>query len=143
MLLRYYKYPWERSNRTYLADEINWLNFLKTMVMNNDTMHHNDEKLVQQFLTSHKHDPRPNRWFTTRVINKLPANSSSTCKIIMTVVTFVAVMIFGVLICLSTDYILLPRENNLSVSLLSIYTAMISTVILIALQVIRLIKTYF
>ena len=111
--------------------------------MNNDTMHHNDEKLVQQFLTSQKQDPRPNRWFTKRVINKLPANSSSTCKIIMTVVTFVAVMIFGVLICLSTDYILLPRENNLSVSLLSIYTAMISTVILIALQVIRLIKTYF
>ena len=111
--------------------------------MNNYTTHHNDEKSIQQFLTTHKHEPRPNKWFAQRVVNKLPDNTSSMCKIVMCVTTLIAVVVCGTLLYLSSHYILMPRENNITLSLLSIYTAMISTVILIALQVIRLIKTYF
>lgn len=111
--------------------------------MNNDTTRHDNEILVQQFLTTHKHEPRPNKWFAQREVNKLPSNTSSICKIVMCVATLIAVVVCGILLYLSPHYILMPRENNISVSLLSIYTAMISTVILIALQVIRLIKTYF
>lgn len=111
--------------------------------MNNDTIRHSEERLVQQFLTNHKHEPRPNKWFTKRVVNKLPASSSHICKIIMSIATLTAVVICGVLLYLSSDYILLTRENNISPTLLSICTAMISTVILVVLQVIRLIKTYF
>lgn len=111
--------------------------------MNNDTTRHDNEILVQQFLTTHKHEPRPNKWFAQRVVNKLPSNTSSICKIVMCITTLIAVVVCGILLYLSPHYILMPRENNITVSLLSIYTAMISTVILIALQVIRLIKTYF
>ncbi|MBR5844598.1 MAG: DUF5056 domain-containing protein [Bacteroidaceae bacterium] len=111
--------------------------------MNNDTTPRNDEKSIRQFLTTHKHEPRPNKWFAQRVVNKLPDNTSSACKIVMCVATLIAVVLCGVLLYLSPQYILMPRENNITISLLSIYTAMISTVILVALQVIRLIKTYF
>ncbi len=111
--------------------------------MNNCKNPHNDEKLVQQFLTNNAHKPHTNEWFTKRVINKLPTPKSNICMIIMSITTLIAVVACGALLYLSADYILPLKENNITVSLLSIYTAMISTVILVTLQVIRLIKTYF
>ena len=111
--------------------------------MNNNALHHDEEKLVKEFLKTHTHEPRPNVWFTKRTINKLPEHRSSSCKIIMCITTFLSVVACGVLLYLLPNDIITFEENNITRSLLSIYTAMAGMIILVALQVIRLIKTYF
>ena len=111
--------------------------------MNKNNTPHNEEVLVKKFLTNNAHTPRHNEWFARRVINRLPSQQSSVCRVIMSITTLIAVIVCGFILYLSTDYILQLKENNITLSLLSIYTAMMSTVILVTLQVIRLIKTYF
>lgn len=111
--------------------------------MNNNTQYHDEEKLVKQYLSTHSHEPRPNAWFTKRTINKLPERKSSTCKIIMCITTLLSVVACGALLYLLPYDIVRLEENNITRSLLSIYTAMAGMIILVALQVIRLIKTYF
>jgi hypothetical protein len=111
--------------------------------MNNNTQYHDDERLIKEFLSTHTLEPRRNEWFTKRTLNKLPEPRSSSCKIIMCITTLLSVVACGVLLYLLPNDIVRLEENNITVSLLSIYTAMAGMIILVALQVIRLIKTYF
>lgn len=111
--------------------------------MNRKETSHSDEIMVKNFLTRHKLEPRDNIWFTQRVSNKLPMRTSVACKVIMILTTLIAIVVCGALLYVIGNHNIPQEENNLSPSLLSIYIAMMSSVILITLQVIRLIKTYF
>ena len=111
--------------------------------MNNNTAPNNEERIVRQFLESNAKQPRPNKWFTQRVINNLPSKKQNASRIVMTLTTMAAVFACGVLTWHISRHFSIHGENNITFSLLSIYLAMMSSIILTLWQVIRLIKTYF
>lgn len=111
--------------------------------MNDKIQHNNEEDLLRKYFTETKIEPPSNVWFTKRVMHKLPHRFSSIERNIMTVVTIISVVMCGILLYYSTDYILPHAENKITLSLLCIYVTIISTMVLVLLQIIRLIKTYF
>lgn len=111
--------------------------------MNNNTPSPANENRVRLYLTHHALKPRHNAWFTPRVVNRLPYKRSSIPRLIMTVVTLVSVIMCGIILWQIPQHILSHEENNITPMLLCIYAATMSTIVLVILQVIRLIKTYF
>lgn len=115
--------------------------------MNKKDSYNQEDKLIRQFISKQSHHPSDNRWFTRRVVNRLPQpqpqSQSTPACIIMTTVTLIAVILCCTLLHYTSHNFLSLRENNLTGELLCMYIALMSTVLLVVLQVIRLIKTYF
>lgn len=109
----------------------------------NSNINNNEDRLIQEFVNANKLNPKPNQWFTHRVINKLPRQQQATGRWIMTIITIVAVMACLLMLTTAPQHIYSLKENNFSTVLLCMYIAIMSSVILVVLQVIRLIKTYF
>ena len=80
--------------------------------MNKNNTPHNEEVLIKKFLTNNAHTPRHNEWFARRVINRLPSQQSSVCRVIMSITTLIAVIVCGCILYLSTDYILQLKYGN-------------------------------
>ena len=113
--------------------------------MNKKNSNNQEDKLIRQFITKQSHHPGENRWFTRRVVNRLPQSQTQSMPacIIMTTVTIIAVIMCCAFLHYTSHNFLSLRENNLTGELLCMYIALMSTVLLVVLQVIRLIKTYF
>lgn len=111
--------------------------------MNKDLDTIKKEKVVKDFLTHNAIEAKENKWFTHRTLHRLPPRQATHGRTIMAVVTIIAIIAYGIILRYATLHFPIEGENNITVTLLCIYTAIMSTAILIALQVIRFIKTYF
>lgn len=111
--------------------------------MNNDHKTAQEEKIVRDFLQSNTLTADENKWFTRRVINRLPPKATTPGRTIMAVATLLAVAACCVLLWYTPQHFPIPRENNITAELLCIYVAIICSILLVTLQVIRFIKTYF
>ncbi len=113
--------------------------------MNNKTQHTHEDILIRRYFKEKRHEPHENKWFTHRVVNSLPRQQKAfkPTSVIMTIVTIVSTLTCcGVLWYASHNFYPL-HENKFTSELLCIYTAIMSTILLVVLQVIQLIKTYF
>lgn len=99
-----------------------------------------DDRILRQYLHDNALQPGENPWFTPRLMNKLPpVVPTLPGRWIMTTVTLLAVVVCLVALC----YIPSSAANFSLVELLSVYIATASVVALVAVQIVRLIKTYF
>lgn len=111
--------------------------------MNNAHKTAKEEKIVRDFLKSNALAAGENKWFTRRVMHRLPPQQATPGHIIMAVVTLLAVVACCVLLWYIPQYFSIPRENNITPVLLCLYIAITCSILLVTLQVIRFIKTYF
>lgn len=99
-----------------------------------------DDRILRQYLHDKALQPGENPWFTPRLINKLPpAAPTQPGRWVMTTVTLLAVVVCLVALC----YIPSSAANFSLAELLCVYIAIASVVALVAVQIVRLIKTYF
>ncbi len=101
------------------------------------------DRVVKEFLTHNAIEAKENKWFAHRTMHRLPPRQATQGRAIMAVVTIIAVIAYGIILRYAIQHFPIEGENNITITLLCIYTAIMSTAILIALQVIRFIKTYF
>lgn len=113
--------------------------------MNDPKKFTHEDILIHRYINEQKQEPSENKWFTHRVIHSLPPSQETKIisRIILSCVTCVAVILCCLALWYISSNILVSRENNLTGELLCIYIAIMSTTVLVALQVIQLIKTYF
>ncbi len=104
-----------------------------------------NEEVVSRFLQREAYPESENTWFTPRLMNRLPRKENVPLgRTVMTVVTILSVIICFISLWIVTpQYFPLGGTNHFSLDLLYIHIALASAVILVTLQVIRLIKTYF
>ena len=99
-----------------------------------------DDRILRQYLHDKALQPGENPWFTPRLMNKLPPVAPmQPGRWVMTTVTLLAVVVCLVALC----YIPSSAVNFSLAELLCVYIAIASVVALVAVQIVRLIKTYF
>lgn len=99
-----------------------------------------DDRILRQYLHDKALQPGENPWFTPRLMNKLPPVApTQPGRWVMTTVTLLAVVVCLVALC----YIPSSAVNFSLAELLCVYIATASVVALVAVQIVRLIKTYF
>lgn len=101
------------------------------------------EKVVSDFLKKNAITADENKWFTHRVMHQLPPAHTTPGRSIMAIFTLFAVVMCCFVLWYVSQHFSIPRENNITADLLCIYIAIMSSVLLVTLQVIRFIKTYF
>ena len=113
--------------------------------MNNKITQSQEDKLIRRFISENRLHTRDIPWFTRRVVNRLPQPQQQPALIclVRVMITLIAVVTCCALLYYAPHKFLHTRENILSGELLCMYIALMSTVLLVVLQVIQLIKTYF